>query len=90
MARIKKFDSKSVKNRARVRKFRERKKLISIHKNRVQNLIIGRIKPSNTENTKSETHHEPNISESETFTNKLNHWALKNRISAATFNICWL
>lgn len=85
MVKIKNFDLKSEKNRERVRRHREKKKLKLIHENQVEKLIHA--KKNFIENSKPNVEYdEPNIDGDEIFTNKLKKWAVKNRISAKAIN----
>lgn len=84
MARIKKFDVKSEKNRERVRKYRQKKKLNLIHEKRVQKLINA--KKNITEKSETVEHDEPNNDRADIFKNKLKNWSMKHRISAQAIN----
>lgn len=85
MTRIKNFDSKSEKNRERVRRHRQKKQLRSIYENQVDNLVNA--SKNGTENTETGANHSYNEpSRDEIFTNKLKKWAVKHRISAMAIN----
>lgn len=87
MGSIKNFDLKAQKNRERVRRHREKKKLKLIYENQVNNIINANKKC--TENSKLEAEHiydEPNTGREEAITLKLKKWVVKHRISGMAIN----
>lgn len=85
MAKITKFDSKSVQNRECVKRHRQRKKLKLLYENEVQKIINANKKYTEKSST-DYIFEEPNISREEIFTLKLKKWAVKHRITAMAIN----
>lgn len=82
MAKVRKFDNKSEKNRERVRKHRQKRKLKLDYEKWVEELINAKI--NSTENSKTDNIcDESNIDQNEiVFKKKLKNWAVVNHISA--------
>lgn len=87
---IKYHDRKSIQNRKRVRKHRNKKKLKLIHENKVRARIFAlKQKTNDEENPKFESESEldrPNIDDDLKFVDNLRYWVINNRISAKAMN----
>lgn len=85
MARIKIFDIKSEKNRERVRKCRQKKRLRLIYENLVQRKMAANKTNHDVENPKFENvhvHDESTIDGEQMFVHQLRNWSINNRITA--------
>lgn len=90
MAKIKYFDKKSEKNRERVKRHRDKKKLKLIY----QNLVDAKKRKINDHHHDEENpanliesgHDESNAESDRTFVDMLKNWAINNHISAKAIN----
>lgn len=86
MVRVKRFDRKSVKNRARVNKYRNAQKLRALHEKYILEQMYSEDNDGTADQSFEHGVHIADIDKADDITNKLRYWAAYHRITKTSLN----